>query len=196
MGNEALVEGSGSTTSGLVKPLEFGVRFSDETVEEEDEWCDFTEENRMQYTSLRRSIQMSLSSTILTQFSVGGEVKVQDSEQRDTGGDGIDVGQANGDGLSSCPWQKIESQLQLAPMMDKQTEKELPEKEEPSEVKSQIYIPPALRQSQGDFNQRPQVENRQRKTHSKMSGKHQAPDLNSPEYFPTLSGSKPFKRTK
>jgi len=188
--------GSGTSGSGSVKPLEFGIRFSDESVDDEDEWCDFTEENRMQYTSSRRNIQMSLSSMVLSQFSGGGELKGQDSEQRDTGGDGMDVGQADGLSNTLCPWQKLEMQPQKEPKKDKKTEEQPAKEEPPPEAKNQIYIPPALRQSQGDFNQRLQGENRMRKPHCKKSGKPQAPDLNSPEYFPSLSGPKAIKHTK
>jgi len=65
--------GSGTSGSGSVKPLEFGIRFSDESVDDEDEWCDFTEENRMQYTSSRRNIQLKYAgSTIFhSPMSVG-----------------------------------------------------------------------------------------------------------------------------
>ncbi|EDV58080.2 LOW QUALITY PROTEIN: uncharacterized protein Dere_GG25191 [Drosophila erecta] len=197
LGNESRAEGPTESSGSALKPLEFRLLYSNESVEGEDEWCDFTEENRMEYMSLRRSIETSLGSTALVQLA-GGEVKVQDSEQHDNAGDGIDVGQALIDGMGSttCPWRKMGRPLEQQELKDlsEQNPVEQPKKEEPSEAKSQIYIPPALRQSQGDFNQRAELESRLVPT--KMSGKPQAPDLNSADYFPSLSGAKPFRRTK
>ncbi|EDW89689.2 LOW QUALITY PROTEIN: uncharacterized protein Dyak_GE21333 [Drosophila yakuba] len=191
LGNENRAEGPTESTGSVLKPLEFSVLHSNESVEEEDEWCDFTEENRIEYTSLRRSIKMSLGSTVLA----GSDAKAQDSEQRDNGGDGIDVGQALNDGMggTSCPWRKMGHPSKQQELRE---QVEQPKKDEPSEVKSQIYIPPALRHSQGDFNQRAEMESRLLKIPPKMSGKPQAPDLNSAEYFPSLSGAKTFRRTK
>ncbi|EDW54554.1 GM18654 [Drosophila sechellia] len=144
----------------------------------------------MQHMSLRHSS----GSAILAQLAVG-EVKAQDSVQNDTGGDGVDVGQQLDDdiGNTTCPWVKMKHPLWQQKLKEPMS-LEQPNKKEPSEVKSQIYIPPALRQSQGDFNHRDQAESRLRKVPSKMSGKPQAPDLNSDEYFPSLS--KTPKRTK
>ncbi|EDX05190.1 GD24040 [Drosophila simulans] len=143
----------------------------------------------MQHMSLRHSS----GSAILAQLAVG-EVKAQDSVQNDTGGDGVDVGQQLDDiGNTTCPWVKMKQTLRQQELKEPMSLKQ-PNKKEPSEVKSQIYIPPALRQSQGDFNHRDQTESRLRKVPSKMSGKPQAPDLNSDEYFPSLS--KTPKRTK
>lgn len=190
MENENRTEGPTESTGSAMKSLEFSLLYPNESVKEEDEWSEFTEENRMELMSLGHSS----GSTILTQLAVG-EVKAQDSEQTDTGGDGMNVGQKHDDdiGNTTCPWVKMEHALEQQKLKEPMSV-EQPNKKEPSEVKSQIYIPPALRQSQGDFNRRDQAESRLRKVPSKMSGKPQAPDLNSDEYFPSLS--KTLKRTK
>ncbi|KAI8043660.1 hypothetical protein M5D96_004993, partial [Drosophila gunungcola] len=129
----------------------------------------------------------------------GGEAKIKESEQRDTGGDGLGVGQGQNDAVfnSLCPWQKTESLLHQEPK-DQINDEQPVKQEDLIDMKNKVYIPPALRQSQGDFNQRHQVENRLRNpnTPTKKSGKPQAPDINCPEYFPSLNGSKIFKRTK
>ncbi|KAH8273693.1 hypothetical protein KR018_008852, partial [Drosophila ironensis] len=196
------------SVESLLKPLESGIRFSDEAVNEEDEWSDFTDEHRRHYTHLPRCIQMSLSSSVLNPFSGGGgngEVsKIQDSEQRESGGDGIDVGTGQKDALAlaACPWQKMGAQLKHAQMQLEgiEVKPEKPEKPEKQpkllESKHKIYVPPALRHSQGDFHPRSPMESRQRKSGHPFAGKPQAPDLNSSEYFPSLGGSKAYKRTK
>ncbi|BFF94176.1 protein CDV3 homolog [Drosophila madeirensis] len=153
-------------------PLKFGMRFSDETYSEEDEWSDFTEENRA------------------APFA-GSDMKAE-PVQLDTGGDGIDVGLKEIALATSCPWQKPE-QANHEPA--KQNELSDGKGNNPAVAKKQIYIPPALRQSQGVSNKR-KAQPQQRKVPSPIPEKPQAPDLNSLEYFPSLSGSKILKRPK
>ncbi|KAH8329203.1 hypothetical protein KR074_005616, partial [Drosophila pseudoananassae] len=199
---DTVMEGPSGSKDHAKKPLEFGVRFSDEAMDEEDEWSDFTEENRRQYTNLPRTIQMSLSCGSMAPFTVSGEVKVQESEQRESGGDGPDIGQGPKEALAfiSCPW-KLEGQISKTliqpgvPQKPVKLEK-IVKTEKPLEAKRQVYVPPALRHSQGEINPRPQTESRLRKAMSSYSVKQQAPDLSSPEYFPSLGGSRGLKRAK
>ncbi|KAH8409969.1 hypothetical protein KR009_003409 [Drosophila setifemur] len=197
-GSDALSEDATGSSESAPKLLEFGFHFAGQTVDE-DEWSDFTEDNRRQYASLPRNLHMPLNCPVIPPFTAG-EVNVQESEQRDCAGDGIDMGQGQGqnqnqeEDLASpiCPWQ---NKLEAHTDGDQQPEQEQEVLEKPSEAKRQIYIPPALRQSQGDFN-RPKVEPRPRKALSTFPSKPQAPDLNSPEYFPSLGGSNMLKRSK
>lgn len=127
---------------------------------------------------------------------MGGEVKAQEPEQ--SGGDGLDVGhgkrQEEGLGSATCPWQKLVKKQPHQDPIEPKVEQQ-PEKSKNPETKPQVYIPPALRQSQGDCRQRPQVEKGPCKLPSAMPmAKPQAPDLKSSEYFPSLSGSKLQKR--
>lgn len=169
--------GSGSAgSSSVAKPLEFGIRFSGETVDDEDEWSDYTEENRFNYTSVPRNNWKTLSCTLLAP-SVGGEVKAQEPEQ--SGGDGLDVGhgkrQEEGLGSATCPWQKLVKKQPHQDPIEPKVEQQ-PEKSKNPETKPQVYIPPALRQSQGDCRQRPQVEKGPCKLPSAMPmAKPQAP---------------------
>ncbi|SPP82464.1 protein CDV3 homolog [Drosophila guanche] len=135
-----------------------------------DEAHDFTEENRGKFTNVPRDIPKALVSTAPGLIS-------------NTGGDGIDVEFNEIVPATSCPCQKPE-----------QANHE-PAKQSELSAKKHIYIPPALRQSQGDSNKRKALP-QQRKVPSPMPDKPQAPDLNSLEYFPSLSGSKIFKRPK
>ncbi|KAH8251268.1 hypothetical protein KR032_004637, partial [Drosophila birchii] len=207
-----LIEGpTGSAGPSVAKPLEFGIQFSDGTAEDEDEWSDYTEENRFNYTSAPRNTWKTLSGTLLAPST---EVKDMEPEQRESAGDGLDVGHGKrleeGPGSASCPWQNMEkTEPQQEPKEQNEPTKEpkseqQPEIKNPSknptqnpETKPQVYIPPALRQSQGDCRQRPQVEKGPRKLPSAISmGKPQAPDIKSSEYFPSLGGSKSLKRPK
>ncbi|KAH8334282.1 hypothetical protein KR059_008461, partial [Drosophila kikkawai] len=190
--NNNLMEGpTGSAGPFVAKPLEFGLQFSGETAEDEDEWSDYTEENRFNYTSMPRITWKTVSGTLL---APSAEVKVLEPAQRESAGDGLDVGQGKRldevMGSASCPWQNM---VTTQPQQEQKSEQQ-PEKKNPSK---KVYIPPALRQSQGDLHQRPQVETGPRKLPSAMSmGKPQAPDLKSSEYFPSLSGSKSLKHPK
>lgn len=201
-GGDPMMEGPSGSMDTALKPLEFGIRFSDETMDEEDEWSDFTEENRRQYTNLPRTIQMTLSCGAMAPFTVNGEVKMQESEQRESGGDGLDIGQGPKEPVAfgSCPW-KLDGQITKAmvPLGEPQKQvkvEKIVKSEKQLDTKRQIYVPPALRHSQGDFNPRPHMESRLRKVITTYSVKPQAPDLNSPEYFPSLSGSRVLKRAK
>ncbi|XP_034666794.1 protein CDV3 homolog [Drosophila subobscura] len=171
-------------------PLKFGMRFSDEAHSEEDEWSDFTEENRGKFTNVPRDLPKALVSTAPAPFA-GSDLKAE-PVQLDTGGDGIDVGLKEIALATSCPWQKPE-QANHEPA--KQNELSDGKGNNTAVAKKQIYIPPALRQSQGDSNKR-KAQPQQRKVPSPMPKKPQAPDLNSLEYFPSLSGSKILKRPK
>ncbi|KAH8244417.1 hypothetical protein KR026_008922, partial [Drosophila bipectinata] len=200
---DTIMEGPSGSKDPAKKPLEFGIRFSDEAMDEDNEWSDFTEENRRQYTHLPRSIQMTFSCGSMAPFTVSGEVKVQESaEQRESAGDGLDIGQGPKEALAffACPW-KLDGQMSkpfIPPGVPQKSVKleKIVKTEKPSEAKRQVYVPPALRHCQGDINPRPQPESRLRKAMSSYSGKQQAPDLSSPEYFPSLGGSRGLKRTK
>ncbi|KAH8279947.1 hypothetical protein KR054_011794, partial [Drosophila jambulina] len=198
-----LMEGpTGSAGPSMAKPLEFGLQFGDGTAEDEDEWSDYTEENRFNYTTVPRNTWKTLSGTLLAPST---DDKVQEPEQRESAGDGLDVGQGKrldeGPGSASCPWQTMEkAQSQEPKELKEPIAEQQPETKNPSknpEMKPQVYIPPALRQSQGDCRQRAQVEKGPRKLPSAISmGKPQAPDLKSSEYFPNLGDSKSLKRPK
>ncbi|KAH8393489.1 hypothetical protein KR200_002606, partial [Drosophila serrata] len=209
--DDSLMEGpTGSAGPSFAKPLEFGLQFPDETGEDEDEWSDYTEENRFNYTSVPRSTWKTLSGTLLAPST---EINVLEPEEREQcAGDGIDVVPGKrldeGPGSASCPWQNMEkTQPQEQPMEPKEP-KELKCEQQPEmktssenpqnpEMKPQVYIPPALRQSQAESRQRPQAEKATRKLPSALSmGKPQAPDIKSSEYFPSLGGSKSIKRPK
>ncbi|XP_026847698.1 protein CDV3 homolog [Drosophila persimilis] len=180
-------EASGTDSKGASASLKFGIRFSDEAFSEEDEWSDFTEENRRQFTYVPRTLSMALTSPVPAPAPFAGDDLKEEPEQLDTGGDGVDVGSKDGERAlaTTCPWQKSEQ--------DSQGQSD--RKANTPVVKKQIYIPPALRQSQGDFNKR-KAQPLQRKAPSTMPFKPQAPDLNSLEYFPSLSDSKILKRPK
>ncbi|KAH8239007.1 hypothetical protein KR038_011949, partial [Drosophila bunnanda] len=209
--DDNLMEGpTGSAGPSAAKPLEFGLHFADATAEDEDEWSDYTEENRFNYTSMPRNTWKTLSGTLLAPST---EIKVLEPEQREQcAGDGLDVGPGKrleeGPGPAACPWQNMEkTHPQEQPKEPKEPKEgkfeQQQESKNPSEntqnpeMKPQVYIPPALRQTQSDTRQRPQVEKASRKLPSAISlGKPQAPDIKSSEYFPSLGGSKSIKRPK
>ncbi|XP_022223346.2 protein CDV3 homolog [Drosophila obscura] len=174
---------------GATAPLKFRIRFSDEAHSEEDEWSDFTEENRRKFTNVPRALPMALITTATAPFAAG-DLK-SEPEQLDTGGDGIDVGSNESALTTTCPWQKSEQANRESAKQNEHSDG----KGNHTVAKKQIYIPPALRQSQGDFNKR-KAQPHQRKGPCPIPDKNQAPDLNSLEYFPSLSGSKIFKRPK
>ncbi|EDW77397.2 LOW QUALITY PROTEIN: uncharacterized protein Dwil_GK18276 [Drosophila willistoni] len=210
-------------------PMDTGLRFPNDANEDVDDWCDFNEENRRQYThsSQLRIIQMGLNCPGLgTYCSDNG--KLEKERQKDCGGDGLGVvglGQQqmeDNSGSVSCPWQKSEpSNVNSEVAMEMNMMIEMTETK-PSSVlsnmksismeqtnemegpKKQVYVPPALRQSQmnyksGKSNSRGSSSNSSKKSSTqKPKGvrKGQAPDLNSSEYFPALSASKIFKRGK
>ncbi|XP_033249205.1 protein CDV3 homolog [Drosophila miranda] len=186
-------EASGTDSKGASASLKFGIRFSDEAFSEEDEWSDFTEENRRQFTNVPRTLSIALTSPapVPGPFA-GGDLK-EEPEQLDTGGDGVDVGSKEGESAlaTTCPWQKSEQDSHEPSKQNEQSDR----KANTPVVKKEIYIPPALRQSQGDFNKR-KAQPLQRKAPSPMPFRPQAPDLNSLEYFPSLSDSKILKRPK
>ncbi|EDW03639.1 protein CDV3 homolog [Drosophila grimshawi] len=158
--------------------LAFGIRFSDEAVDEEDEWCDFTEDHDQPFPKLKRNSRLALSPTA----AVANEdvpLSVDHCHIEDTGGDGLDVGQCTDELYkSACPW------LMLQPIqaVDLQSVK-----------KHEVYVPPALRQSQGDFSVR---RGKQLSAVPEKPAKGQAPDLNNVEFFPSLCRSRTAKRAK
>ncbi|XP_068140914.1 protein CDV3 homolog [Drosophila tropicalis] len=205
-------------------PKDTGLRFTNDASKDDDDWCDFNEENRRQYT---HSSQLAISQLGLNCPGLGtygsDNAKVEKERQKDYGGDGLGVvglGQqqmVDNSGLVSCPWQKSEpSNVNSEVAMEMNMMIEMT-KTKPSSVlgnmksisieqtmegpKKQIYIPPALRQSQmnsksGNSNSRGSSSNSSKKSTQIPRGvrKGQAPDLNSSEYFPALSASK--KRVK
>ncbi|TDG42524.1 hypothetical protein AWZ03_011055 [Drosophila navojoa] len=195
--------------------LEFGVRFSDETIDEEDEWCDFTEEHDQPFPNLKRNSKLILGATAASE-----NVKLTDENcpYQDTGGDGLGVGSTQ-DELSkpACPWLKpneltslssppkvmeaallsqsqLQSQLQSQSPSESQSQSQTPLKTQPNVVpKKQVYVPPALRQSQSDFS----VRSRKQSTTMAMKlAKGQAPDINNVDFFPSLNQSRMSKRAK
>lgn len=232
--------------------LEFGIRFSDETIDEEDEWCDFTEEHDQPFPNLKRNSKLALSSTVVVAGSSIGEdanLTVENCPYQDTGGDGLGVGSAADEmGKPACPWLKLEhteltnfspkamvaalereqsltqsssqlqsrsqrhSQSQSQPQSQSQFQSPIqsqsslqfqPQSQAASQstfktqqsiaLKKQVYVPPALRQSQSEFSVRPR---KQAPPVAMKLAKGQAPDLNNVDFFPSLCQSRISKRAK
>ncbi|KAH8395724.1 hypothetical protein KR222_011606, partial [Zaprionus bogoriensis] len=184
--------------------LEFGIRFSDETIDEEDEWCDFTDEHDQPFPNLKRGSRLILGSNVPAVAVEDSIVPTECAQQQDTGGDGLGVGQCTEDlGKSSCPWMKLNSselspclgikpveamELKAPPAMQSPP----PHKSQPNMMK-QVYVPPALRESQSDVTVRPK---KQPPPMAVKLAKGQAPDLNNVDFFPSLCQSRISKRAK
>lgn len=180
-------------------PLEFGIRFSDETIDEEDEWCDFTEEHDQPFPNLKRNSKLVLSSNAAVASSEDVKLAAEHGQYQDTGGDGLGVGQAIDEmGKPACPWLKLEP-TELTSFSPKAVEtverKSQPTiKSQPNIApKKQVYVPPALRQSQSEFSVRPR---KQAPPVPVKLAKGQAPDLNNVDFFPSLCKSRISKRAK
>ncbi|XP_034475502.1 protein CDV3 homolog [Drosophila innubila] len=179
-------------------PLEFGVRFSDEACNEEDEWCDFTEDHDQPFPNLKWNSKLVLSPTVVINVE---DIKTttEHCQYQDTGGDGIGVGQCTEDmGRSACPWLKLEP-VEIPNCRPKMIES-LEEKYESDNklqsnivVKNIVYVPPALRESQSEISVRP---NKQVTPVTSKLNKAQAPDLNNIDFFPLLCSSRISKRAK
>ncbi|XP_030377240.1 protein CDV3 homolog [Scaptodrosophila lebanonensis] len=204
-----------STTTSDASTLEFKIRFSNDANDEEDEWCDFTEENRKHFTSVSRSGMMALTAS----GGAGGPATDNAGERQDgelsgdlaidnsnncmgnsaSGGDGVLVGLED---ASICPWQKLEITEQPSTVATVMPPPPSQAHSKP-EVKKQVYVPPALRNSQGDCaaaasgkkKPPPSSLNQPMKPMTKLA-KGEAPDLNSAEFFPSLSAAHSSKRAK
>ncbi|XP_017872687.1 PREDICTED: uncharacterized protein DDB_G0292186 [Drosophila arizonae] len=230
--------------------LEFGIRFSDETIDEEDEWCDFTEEHDQPFPNLKRNSKLILSATAAA-ANEDANLTDENCPYQDTGGDGLGVGSAQDElGKPACPWLKLEpteltsfsspakegalerepalnasqsqspllprsqlksqsqsqvqnqsplqsqsqSQSQLQSPSESQSQSQTTLKTQPNNVvKKQVYVPPALRQSQSEFSVRPR---KQANSVSMKLAKGQAPDINNVDFFPSLCQSRSSKRAK
>ncbi|KAM8715268.1 hypothetical protein ACLKA7_002337 [Drosophila subpalustris] len=194
------VPGQLEVSSSSHVPLEFGVRFSDETFEEEDEWCDFTEDHDQPFPNIKRNSKLVLSPTAATTSEdVKTTTTVEHCQYQDTGGDGIGVGQCTEDlGKSPCPWVKLEP-VEVSNCSPKTVEssEERPQSANKSQsnvvVKNQVYVPPALRESQSELSVRPK---KQVTPVASKLNKGQAPDLNNVDFFPLLCSSRISKRAK
>lgn len=182
--------------------LEFGIRFSDETIDEEDEWCDFTDEHDQPFPNLKRGSRLTLGSNMVAVSVENSIAPSENVEQEDTGGDGIGVGQCTEDlGKSSCPWIKLNT-LELSSSLSQKTIESaeitapslMSQKCEPNITRQkQVYVPPALRETQSEVTVRPK---KQLPPVPVKPAKGQAPDLNNVDFFPSLCQSRVVKRAK
>lgn len=147
-------------SSSLHVPLEFGVRFSDEACEGEDEWCDFTEDHDQPFPNPQRNPKLILSPTVVI-TSEDVKSTIEHCHFQDTGGDGIGVGLCAEDiGKLACPWLKVEPVEMSNPcpkLVELLEEKSQSANKSQSNivVKNLVYVPPALRESQSEISVRP-----------------------------------------
>lgn len=182
--------------------LEFGIRFSDEAVDEEDEWWDFTAEHNQPFRNLKSSTKLTLGPNMVVVPVEDSFIPIENVQNEDTGGDGLGVGQYTEDfGKSSCPWTKLNSSELSANLTQKTIEstdrKVLPLMAQKSQanviVQKQVYVPPALRESHCEVTVRTK---KQPHPVTVKTAKGQAPDLNNVDYFPSLCQSRVAKRAK
>ncbi|KAH8376861.1 hypothetical protein KR093_001775 [Drosophila rubida] len=200
---KAPLEAANSTHASL----EFGVRFSDDAVDEEDEWCDFTEDHDQPFPNLMRNSKLVLGSTAVVNTE---DVKMttEHSQYQDTGGDGLGVGPSTEEsGKPACPWLKVEP-IEIAncgPKIVESVERKpqpiiaaaaaaaTPPPQTNIMAKKSVYVPPALRESQSEMNVRPK---KQAPPGAAKLPKGQAPDINNVDFFPSLCHSHISKRAK
>ncbi|XP_062138868.1 protein CDV3 homolog [Drosophila sulfurigaster albostrigata] len=179
--------------------LEFGIRFPNDAVDEEDEWCDFTEDHDQPFPNLTRNSKLLLSPTApVTTEDV--KVSNEHSQYQDTGGDGLGVGSSTEDsGKTACPWLRVEPNeisscgTTIVESVERKSHPLIAAQPDIM-VKKSVYVPPALRASQIDMKVRPKKPTTPSAA-VKLS-KGQAPDINNVEYFPSLSPSHISKRAK
>lgn len=180
--------------------LEFGIRFSEEAIDEEDEWWDFTAEHDQPFRNLKSTSKLTLGSSMVVVPVEDSDIPSESLQQEDTGGDGLGVGQCTEDlGKSSCPWTKWNS-TELSSNLSQKTilpveKKALLSMAQKSQaniiVQKQVYVPPALRESEVIVRTKKQPPPVTVKT-----AKGQAPDLNNVDFFPSLCQSRVAKRAK